>query len=135
MCMWHHENGIFIYVFSKCRLLPRSPGSSQMVSHYSVIQMDSSANSINSSKTSLPPRYSFGWSGKQSISLKQPLTKSSLQLRAVLTSKTRDISTSSVSDDGKIGVLLLNLGGPETLEDVQPFLFNLFADPVLSLCY
>lgn len=30
----------------------------------------------------------------------------------------------------KIGVMLLNLGGPETLHDVQPFLFNLFADPV-----
>ncbi|KAL3498594.1 hypothetical protein ACH5RR_041326 [Cinchona calisaya] len=29
----------------------------------------------------------------------------------------------------KIGVLLLNLGGPETLHDVQPFLYNLFADP------
>ncbi|KAJ1430330.1 Ferrochelatase, active site [Sesbania bispinosa] len=29
----------------------------------------------------------------------------------------------------KVGVLLLNLGGPETLNDVQPFLFNLFADP------
>ena len=29
----------------------------------------------------------------------------------------------------KLGVLLLNLGGPETLEDVQPFLYNLFADP------
>ncbi|XP_026416227.1 ferrochelatase-2, chloroplastic-like [Papaver somniferum] len=29
----------------------------------------------------------------------------------------------------KLGVLLLNLGGPETLQDVQPFLFNLFADP------
>ncbi|XP_040947922.1 ferrochelatase-1, chloroplastic isoform X6 [Gossypium hirsutum] len=29
----------------------------------------------------------------------------------------------------KIGVLLLNLGGPETLKDVQPFLYNLFADP------
>ena len=28
----------------------------------------------------------------------------------------------------KVGVLLLNLGGPETLDDVQPFLFNLFAD-------
>ncbi|GKD81008.1 ferrochelatase, partial [Tanacetum coccineum] len=27
------------------------------------------------------------------------------------------------------GVLLLNLGGPETLNDVQPFLYNLFADP------
>jgi hypothetical protein len=29
----------------------------------------------------------------------------------------------------KVGVLLLNLGGPEKLEDVQPFLYNLFADP------
>lgn len=25
--------------------------------------------------------------------------------------------------------MLLNLGGPDTLEDVQPFLYNLFADP------
>ena len=31
--------------------------------------------------------------------------------------------------DVKVGVLLLNLGGPETLDDVQPFLYNLFADP------
>ncbi len=30
---------------------------------------------------------------------------------------------------GRVGVLLLNLGGPEKLEDVQPFLFNLFSDP------
>jgi ferrochelatase len=30
---------------------------------------------------------------------------------------------------GRLGVLLINLGGPEKLEDVQPFLFNLFADP------
>lgn len=30
---------------------------------------------------------------------------------------------------GRIGVLLLNLGGPDTLEDVRPFLFNLFSDP------
>jgi protoporphyrin/coproporphyrin ferrochelatase len=29
----------------------------------------------------------------------------------------------------KLGVLLFNLGGPETLADVRPFLFNLFADP------
>lgn len=27
-----------------------------------------------------------------------------------------------------LGVLLLNLGGPERLEDVRPFLFNLFSD-------
>jgi ferrochelatase len=29
----------------------------------------------------------------------------------------------------RIGVLLFNLGGPEKLQDVRPFLFNLFADP------
>lgn len=37
-------------------------------------------------------------------------------------------SPSHVAEE-KVGVLLLNLGGPETLDDVQPFLFNLFADP------
>ncbi len=30
---------------------------------------------------------------------------------------------------GRLGVLLLNLGGPEQLSDVRPFLFNLFSDP------
>jgi ferrochelatase len=30
---------------------------------------------------------------------------------------------------GRVGVLLLNLGGPDRLEDVGPFLFNLFSDP------
>jgi ferrochelatase len=30
---------------------------------------------------------------------------------------------------GRVGVLLLNLGGPDKLEDVSPFLFNLFSDP------
>lgn len=37
---------------------------------------------------------------------------------------------SSHTVEERVGVLLLNLGGPETLNDVQPFLFNLFADPV-----
>jgi ferrochelatase len=35
---------------------------------------------------------------------------------------------SPMSDD-RVGVLLFNLGGPETLEDVRPFLYNLFSDP------
>lgn len=30
---------------------------------------------------------------------------------------------------GRVGVLLLNLGGPDQIEDVRPFLFNLFSDP------
>lgn len=57
---------------------------------------------------------------------------------ALATSVAPGVPSSSVVGDDKIGVLLLNLGGPETLEDVQPFLFNLFADPVIqsspSLC-
>src|SRR6185295_14357284 len=28
-----------------------------------------------------------------------------------------------------LGILLFNLGGPERLEDVRPFLYNLFSDP------
>ncbi|RRT49192.1 hypothetical protein B296_00035566 [Ensete ventricosum] len=39
------------------------------------------------------------------------------------------LSTASSAAQERVGVLLLNLGGPETLNDVQPFLFNLFADP------
>lgn len=30
---------------------------------------------------------------------------------------------------GRVGVLLLNLGGPDQLNEVGPFLFNLFSDP------
>jgi len=33
--------------------------------------------------------------------------------------------------DSNIGVLLLNLGGPDRVEDVYQFLFNLFSDPDL----
>lgn len=40
-----------------------------------------------------------------------------------------EVATEVFADQEKVGVLLLNLGGPETLQDVQPFLFNLFADP------
>jgi len=29
----------------------------------------------------------------------------------------------------KLGVLVFNLGGPESLRDVKPFLYRLFSDP------
>ncbi|CAA6660201.1 unnamed protein product [Spirodela intermedia] len=48
---------------------------------------------------------------------------------ALLTSGNQDASSRLLVDSENVGVLLLNLGGPETLEDVQPFLFNLFSDP------
>lgn len=52
-------------------------------------------------------------------------------LKAVINSGTQETSNEFIVGNEKIGVLLLNLGGPETLDDVQPFLFNLFADPVI----
>ena len=39
------------------------------------------------------------------------------------------VQQTAKTDEGPIAVLLLNLGGPETSEDVEPFLYNLFADP------
>ncbi len=30
-----------------------------------------------------------------------------------------------------VGVVLMNLGGPNTLEEVEPFLYNLFMDPAI----
>ncbi|MBA0643737.1 hypothetical protein Goklo_028001, partial [Gossypium klotzschianum] len=50
---------------------------------------------------------------------------------ALVTSNAPGVSNEPLVAEEKIGVLLLNLGGPENLEDVQPFLFNLFADPVV----
>src|SRR5262249_22980470 len=38
---------------------------------------------------------------------------------------------SSMSDAAPIAVVLLNMGGPESLDAVQPFLFNLLRDPEL----
>jgi ferrochelatase len=35
------------------------------------------------------------------------------------------------AENKAVGVVLLNLGGPERLEDVEPFLFNLFSDRMI----
>jgi protoporphyrin/coproporphyrin ferrochelatase len=36
-----------------------------------------------------------------------------------------------IEPDDVVGVVMLNLGGPVTLEDVEPFLYNLFMDPAI----
>ena len=38
-------------------------------------------------------------------------------------------TTTTQNKQKRVGILLLNLGGPETLDDVEAFLYNLFADP------
>ena len=51
-----------------------------------------------------------------------------LQRPTSLSSISKDPNSSNESNM-KLGVLLLNLGGPETMKDVEGFLYNLFADP------
>ncbi len=36
-----------------------------------------------------------------------------------------------IEEGDKVGVMMMNLGGPDTLEDVEPFLYNLFVDPAI----
>jgi ferrochelatase len=47
----------------------------------------------------------------------------------VLPSPMMDAVSNEEEEEVKVGVLLLNLGGPETGDDVEGFLYNLFADP------
>ena len=36
-----------------------------------------------------------------------------------------------IEEGDKVGIVMMNLGGPDTLEDVEPFLYNLFMDPAI----
>ena len=119
------------------RLLPKAICASPKMYRCSGANGETSINS-NHWKNDIVGRCSLGWSEGQSLVSRQPTDKHLSHVRAVVTSTTtQDVSDSDtpLAGDDKIGVLLLNLGGPETLEDVQPFLFNLFADPVILLSF
>ncbi|KVH98255.1 Ferrochelatase [Cynara cardunculus var. scolymus] len=79
---------------------------------------NSGSNSNNFQKLKLDgPIQSRGLAGKTFCSV------------GICTDPLSDNECHSHVEEEKVGVLLLNLGGPETLHDVQPFLYNLFADP------
>ncbi|CAN1342689.1 Ferrochelatase-2, chloroplastic [Linum perenne] len=108
--------------FRISRLLPRPVSVSPRLHCSSAFHVDSSSFASIPNKNHVISKCSLGGSGQQ-------LDKCRWPLRALVTSTAQDISIASLISNEKIGVLLLNLGGPETLDDVQPFLFNLFADP------
>lgn len=111
------------------RPLPQAIRASQRMYRFPGVHNEACLSS-NTSTNYTVSRYSFGWSETQPTLPKQLVNKDFSPLGTLVTSKSQNVSTASLVGDEKIGVLLLNLGGPETLEDVQPFLFNLFADPV-----
>ncbi|XP_072969513.1 ferrochelatase-2, chloroplastic [Typha angustifolia] len=80
-------------------------------------------------KSSLVSKYCQRWFNQPFPDYRTPFERYSSSSEAVLTSNSQSASNTLLVGDEKVGVLLLNLGGPETLDDVQPFLFNLFADP------
>ncbi|KAE9602742.1 putative protoporphyrin ferrochelatase [Lupinus albus] len=102
--------------------------SSQKMYQSSGGHTEASTNT-NPLKIYMAGRCSLGWSEAQPLVSKQSLNRKLLPVEALVTPTAQDVSETPFIGDDKIGVLLLNLGGPETLEDVQPFLFNLFADP------
>ncbi|XP_011011649.1 PREDICTED: ferrochelatase-2, chloroplastic-like isoform X4 [Populus euphratica] len=107
-------------------LLPRAICSTHRMCCGSGVHVDACV----STNVSRNAKDSMIWSGTSpSLYSKQPINKFLLPLRASVASTSQDVTIASLIGREKIGVLLLNLGGPETLEDVQPFLFNLFADP------
>ena len=71
----------------------------------------------------MTPLQVIGSSGDESS------TSSSSSLAGRLQYAANDVISGIQSSDVKVGVLFLNLGGPETTQDVEGFLYNLFADP------
>ena len=115
--------------------MPRAICTTQRMCCVSGVHVDASVSS-NVSRNCVVAKDSSGWSGTSpSLYSKQPFNKFLLPLKALVTSTSQDFPIASLIGEEKVGVLLLNLGGPETLEDVQPFLFNLFADPVRDSCF
>ncbi|KAJ9559957.1 hypothetical protein OSB04_005117 [Centaurea solstitialis] len=87
-------------------------------SHTCEIKCEVSRNSGSISKLKLDgPIKNRGLTGKTFSSV------------GICTDPLSDNESHSHVEEEKVGVLLLNLGGPDTLHDVQPFLYNLFADP------
>ncbi|CAJ2641414.1 unnamed protein product [Trifolium pratense] len=116
--------------FKRPMLLPKTICASQKKSFCSGVHVEASVN-CNPVKNYTTASFSPRQSEAKFLVSNQSLNKHSFSVGALVTPKAQDVSDTSITltGDDKIGVLLLNLGGPETLEDVQPFLFNLFADP------
>jgi len=93
--------------------------------------VEASSNSNNPLKNYVVSKSTSAWFETQPLVSEQLVKRRLLPVEALVTPTVQDFSDTPLIGDDKIGVLLLNLGGPETLEDVQPFLFNLFADPVI----
>ncbi|MQL76272.1 hypothetical protein Taro_008665, partial [Colocasia esculenta] len=100
--------------------------------HHCGIQTKSHVGPVLPKKP-LVVKHHLRWHDPASSPSRRASRRHSSSSEALLTSETQETSTRLLIETENVGVLLLNLGGPETLEDVQPFLFNLFSDPAEEL--
>ncbi|KAL6204777.1 hypothetical protein ACLB2K_022044 [Fragaria x ananassa] len=108
-------------------MLPYTISSSIPLDHHRLLPRVLSVSSSHSAALSRNCSSSSSAAAQSSPLLS--LRKCLAPLKALVTADTtRTANTTPLGVDDRVGVLLLNLGGPETLDDVQPFLFNLFAD-------
>jgi ferrochelatase len=63
------------------------------------------------------------------VGFTKPMQLSRLGQRLMAASGSLETAIAPEQASMKLGVLMLNLGGPEVMEDVEGFLYNLFADP------
>lgn len=110
------------------RFIPRPACATQVLNQLSGSQMEA-WNGSSCLKKPFVAKYYPGCNDLPSPGRRRPLEMHSSVSEVVMTSEANNASSTLLSGNEKVGVLLLNLGGPETLDDVQPFLFNLFADP------
>ncbi|PKA57624.1 Ferrochelatase-2, chloroplastic [Apostasia shenzhenica] len=116
-----------IFGRASCKSIPRVACTTQMLNTSSAVQLVSWKRS--SPVQSLVAKCCSRWLCRSSRAWKQMIKQYSSASDVLMTSGTKEVPNCLLVGNERVGVLLLNLGGPETLEDVQPFLFNLFADP------
>ncbi|KAI0512449.1 hypothetical protein KFK09_013088 [Dendrobium nobile] len=111
----------------QARFSPRPVFAVRMLDNWSAVHMESwrKSSQLKSVFADFYPRLIYRSYQTHKLMIKRHSSIS----EAFMTSETKETASNVLVGNEKLGVLLLNLGGPETLEDVQPFLFNLFADP------
>ncbi|KAL5999732.1 hypothetical protein ACLOJK_038017 [Asimina triloba] len=127
-----HKNVSGFRLRNASRILPKTyPHTSVSIIHGTSINC-SSEGLVNLDRSPAPLTDRIQILGRACLSepsQKRKLIGQTFCSSGVCTFPETSLGVPSQTTHEKVGVLLLNLGGPETLHDVQPFLFNLFADP------
>ncbi len=117
---WQEDSGAALLCCPLATLTSKSAGDSCQVGCYSLLS-DGDACAPSS-------LCQLGRAPSKAVRLPAGLPPSAITMQTPRSCGHTLLSALQAATD-KVGVLLLNLGGPDRLEDVEKFLFNLFNDP------